>query len=89
MHGCIFFSVRKRDKVSKEIIESLGHAITLFDYRLNGLSLLAKDMIHSNCKIKDEGVFRLLEVCYNKEQVLEIVFWLAVNIMSNYTSHIA
>jgi hypothetical protein len=62
LHGCIFFSVRKRDKVSKEIIESLGHAITLFDYRLNGFSLLAKDMIHSNGKIKDEGVFRLLEV---------------------------
>lgn len=56
------FLSEKRDKVSQEIIESLRHAIPLLDDRLNGLSLFAKEMILSNGKIKDEDVFRALEL---------------------------
>ena len=83
------FQSEKRDRVPKDIIESLREGTSLSNNKLNGLSLFVKYMLEANGQIKNEDINAFIKIGYTKKQVLEIVLLLAVKVMSNYTNHIA
>jgi alkylhydroperoxidase family enzyme len=72
-----------------EDIEALRHGQPLADPKLQALRLFTKRMIEARGWVNEGEIEEFLAAGYTKQQVLEVIFGIAVKIIHNYTNHIA
>ena len=78
----------KMAKMPAPILEALRAGHPLPDPKLEALRSFTADMVNSRGRVSDERIQEFLGAGYTRQNVLEVVFAVAMKTLSNYANHL-
>jgi hypothetical protein len=70
------------------ILRALRSGANLPDQKLEALRSLVVDVVRSRGRVSDKRIGEFLAAGYSEQNVLEVVFAVAMKILSNYVNHV-
>jgi uncharacterized peroxidase-related enzyme len=75
--------------MSKDVLKALRSGNTLPNTKLEALRSFVVDVVRSRGRVSDHRIEEFLKAGYSRQNVLEVVFGVAMKTLSNYANHIA
>lgn len=73
----------------KSVLKALRSGMTLPDVKLEALRCFVIDVVRFRGRVSDRRIEEFLDAGYSRQNVLEVVFAVAMKTLSNYANHIA
>ena len=76
-------------KMPPSVLEALRKGSVVEDPKLEALRSFTADLVNKRGHVSDQRVREFLEAGYTRQNVLEVIFAIAMKTLSNYTNHLA
>ena len=76
-------------KMPATVLEALRKGTVVPDSKLEALRSFTSELLNKRGHVSDQRIQEFLEAGYTRQNVLEVVFAIAMKTLSNYTNHLA